>query len=243
MALDNKTINILTEKVGSEWANDLLLGLETSKNAYENVRATLKEGITEKEIMNAMHEALVRKDGSSIEYQYVLMAGERTALVGEKDAGHVLKYGEPVVVDIWFRYYNYYVDTTRTMFLGAPCEELRKMYQTTQKVLRKIEQTAKAGTRGNEIWKMATDVFDANGFQGLFPHHAGHRMDAEVFVDPKFLSDVEQPIEDGMIVALEPGIYKKGLYGVRLEDNYLVTEDGLVDLFDYTLDMDYFCVK
>ena len=72
----------------------------------------------------------------------------------------------------------------------------------------------------------------------------GHRIhtDAACIV-PDFRKDGKETVEDGMVLALEPGIQEKGVLGVRVEDNYLMTEKGLLNLFDYPKDLEYFIIK
>jgi len=242
MALDSKTLSLLKEAVGDAVADALITNMEISKNAYEAVRQNLRPGITEIELKKCMDSAFMREDGTMIEYQCCFGAGKRTSLnEAIKPTDYVLKKGDAVLVDLWFENKGFWMDTGRGMFLGEPNDEAKRAYETVRKALRTAEQNVKAGMIGSEIFDLVNSVIENAGYNKM-PHHVGHRVGATYsLVPPDFTHDGTDAADNGMILCFEPGVYTEEM-GVRLEDVYLLTPDGLVDIFDYPMDLEYFCI-
>jgi len=104
------------------------------------------------------------------------------------------------------------------------------------------------GTAGENVLKSgasACDVYNAvkgafSPFEEKFSHHAGHLFGTERVMQPQFLPEKKERIDVGDFVTLEPGIYFEDSFGMRIEDNYQIIEDGFCRLFDYPLGMEYF---
>ena len=77
-------------------------------------------------------------------------------------------------------------------------------------------------------------------FEKNFPHHAGHQFGVEPVMQPQFLPEKRALLKKDMLVTLEPGLYFENRFGIRVEDNYIITETGFVNLFDYTLKIEDF---
>ena len=75
-----------------------------------------------------------------------------------------------------------------------------------------------------------------------FTHHAGHLIGDEPLIKPQFLPDSAGCLKSGMMVTLEPGIYVPDKFGIRIENNYLITDNGFERLFDYTQDINDFII-
>lgn len=71
----------------------------------------------------------------------------------------------------------------------------------------------------------------------MFPHHAGHLFGTAHLLQPQFLPDRDGVLKTGNLVTLEPGLYPEGRFGIRLEDNYDITQNGCRNLFDYTVNI------
>ena len=72
------------------------------------------------------------------------------------------------------------------------------------------------------------------------PHHAGHALGKEKFLQPQLIEECTDQLKPGMIIALEPGVYFDGEFGIRVENNYLLTEDGIKELFNYPKNIEHF---
>ena len=101
----------------------------------------------------------------------------------------------------------------------------------------------RAGVVASSVRLPMMDVLASRGFGGRMPHHGGHLVGPAPYMKPAFEDGCDERLEAGDICTLEPGVYIEGEWGMRVENDYLVTEDGLENLFDYPRDMEYFVIK
>ena len=75
------------------------------------------------------------------------------------------------------------------------------------------------------------------------PHHAGHAVGPEKLLEPRLIPQCDTQLEKDMLIALEPGVYVPGCFGIRIENNYRITQTGCEELFQYPLDIEYFILR
>ena len=182
--------------------------------------------------------------------EFIVSHGEQTAIGHEMGSGEI-KPNEPIVLDLWprDRESSCYADMTRTFVIGEPSEELvtyqRLVYQALQRSLAAV----KPGVPGRDVYVVAAEVFHEAGYPtGLhkrdgevledgFFHGLGHGVGLEVHEQP-WLSRYPGELVAGDVITLEPGLYRSGYGGCRLEDLVLVTKDGAEVLTDYPYDLE-----
>jgi Xaa-Pro aminopeptidase len=158
--------------------------------------------------------------------------------------------GESVVVDLFprDRETGCYADMTRTFVVGDIPEELAEYHRLVHDALMRSIEAVKAGAQGREVFQLVCDVFHEAGYptqlskqpgevlsSGFF-HGLGHGVGLEVH-EPPWLSRDPSRLVAGDVVTLEPGLYREGWGGVRLEDLVLVTDDGAENLTDFPYDL------
>jgi Xaa-Pro aminopeptidase len=142
---------------------------------------------------------------------------------------------EPIVMDVFPKSSKtgYYADITRTVVKGKPSDALRRVYDTVLEGQELGLQMVKAGTSGKAIHSAIQDLFEQAGYQtgvinervqGFF-HGTGHGVGLEIHEPPR-ISRVDDILQPGHVVTVEPGLYYLGVGGVRIEDTVLVTSDG-----------------
>lgn len=189
-------------------------------------------GATEIEIMTAAQSAAQVAHGSPIEFAADLLAGPNTAKVCGPIAipGRTrAEPGKPVIADICIGADGYWADTCRTHVSGTNAE-VADIYRQLHEILDAAAADLRSGATGAQVFGGMRDRILAAWPGGEFPHHGGHGVGLSVFDDPHVIPSDEQRLESWMVLALEPGIYLPGQFGVRRENLFLVTPDGGVEL-------------
>jgi Xaa-Pro aminopeptidase len=146
---------------------------------------------------------------------------------------------EPIVMDVFPKSSKtgYYADITRTVVKGKPSDALRRVYDTVLQGQELGLQMVKAGISGKAIHTAIQDLFEQAGYhtgvinervQGFF-HGTGHGVGLEIHEPPR-ISRIDDTLQPGHVVTVEPGLYYLGIGGVRIEDTVLVTSDGYENL-------------
>ncbi len=160
-----------------------------------------------------------------IKYDY--LCGKDTANVDGKSKGFSLRRGDAVLMDVSVGKNGIWCDVTRTFFAEEVSSEQKRIFDLAARSVNNGAKALKSGATAQEIYRAANSVYVENGKNLI--HHAGHKIGKECFIDPSFVESCEEKIEAGDFVAIESGLY--GDFGVRLENDYYITENGAEDLF------------
>ena len=210
-----------------------------NRDAYDAVRRVLRPGITERQVFAAIEEAYEKNAGFRPKCIYDLVSGERAGAVSGEATDRILNEGDCLIADLLPCFEGNWCDTTRTFFVGEPTPAWEKAYAAIVEALRAGEATLRAKARAGDIFDAVDWSLKAQGYIGLV-HHAGHAVGDSEQEEPDFVRGGEGRIESGMVVTLEPGIYVEGENGIRIENNYLITDDGFTPLFDYPEEIHHF---
>ena len=135
-----------------------------------------------------------------------------------------------ITLDFGAKVGGYCSDMTRTVALGQPSAEMRKVYDTVLRAQTMCEDALAAGKSGAEIDKLARDYIDARGYAGRFGHGLGHSVGIDIHEDPRLSQNCNDILRAGVVITVEPGVYLPGVGGVRIENTCLVKENGCVPL-------------
>jgi Xaa-Pro aminopeptidase len=179
----------------------------------------------------------------------IVSHGEQTAIGHEPGHGPVSE-GEAVIADLYPQdpVSGCYADMTRTFCLGEPPEELVGYHALVRDALDRVVEAVRPGITGKELHRLACELFQEHDFptqltkdpgkpleDGFF-HSLGHGVGLEVHELPS-LGRLGTELLAGDVLAVEPGLYRKGFGGCRLEDLVLVTDDGGEVLTDFPYDL------
>lgn len=194
--------------------------------AFEHILPQIRPGVTELEIANEL-EFFMRKSGAtSSSFDTIVASGVRSALPHGVATDKIIEKGEFVTLDYGALYNGYVSDTTRTVAVGQPSQQLKEVYEIVLEAQLVGVKTFKPGMTGVEADAVVRDVIRSHGYGEAFGHSTGHGIGLEVHEGPGLSHRSNHRLEAGMTVTCEPGIYLPGIGGVRIEDDVLITADG-----------------
>jgi Xaa-Pro dipeptidase len=156
--------------------------------------------------------------------------GPSSALPHGGPGGRKLRPGDVVLIDTGCNVNGYNSDVTRTACFGKPSDRVRLVYRTVDRAQLAGIQALRAGATGEQVDAAARKVIDDAGFGKYFTHRLGHGLGMDGHESPYLVSGNTAPLVPGNVETVEPGIYLPGEFGVRIEDDYAVTESSPLGL-------------
>ncbi len=195
-------------------------------------KAALQPGVSEKEIADDLDYFFKKEGGEGAAFNSIIAFGENSAFPHHRPGSRRWEKGELVLIDIGATKARYQSDMTRT-YLFDTKGELKKIYQTVEAAQKLALSICKPGAKIGDIDSAARTLIEKAGYGPLFCHGLGHGIGLEVHEFPSLKNKdpfKDIALESGMVITIEPGIYKAGLGGVRLEDTILITNQGYENL-------------
>jgi Xaa-Pro aminopeptidase len=224
--------------------------LRAAEAAMDAIRQRLRSGNgTTCEDLRAEAMRVFSERGMMVPDLVIVSHGPQTA-VGHEPGHGPIAAGEAVIADLYPRdpESGCYSDMTRTFCLGDPPEELVEYHRLCLEALDRSWKAIRPGVRGAEVHRVICELFEEHGYptqltktpgqvlEEGFYHSLGHGVGLEVHEEPG-LGRTGVELVAGDVLAVEPGLYRPGFGGCRLEDLVLVTEDGCEVLTDYPYDL------
>ena len=196
-----------------------------------------KAGMKEQELAAKIDWRIKSAGFERCSFETIVASGPNSALPHAHPGERVLREGDLVVLDFGGVYGGYCVDLTRTVALGQPDAEMARVYEAVLEAQRAAIAAVKPGVRAGDIDAAARSTLARHGLAEAFGHSTGHGLGVEIHETPRIgprreaIGDEPAPpdeaIEPGMVFTIEPGAYLPGWGGVRIEDDVLVTSDGV----------------
>lgn len=200
---------------------------------FDFVCSLLKEGITEKEAAIELEIFWKRRGGEKLAFDCIIAFGANSALPHYRAGNARLEKGQTVLIDIGVGRQRYFSDMTRTLFFGEPPPKMLEIYSIVKTAQEKALSLCRPGTLIRDLDKAARDYIADKGYGAAFSHGLGHGIGLEVHEYPSLKNIdpfAQAPLEPGMAVTIEPGIYLEGIGGVRIENTVIITDNGYEDL-------------
>ncbi|MFC1906761.1 aminopeptidase P family protein [Chloroflexota bacterium] len=198
---------------------------ELADAAYEYVEAKIKAGMTEKEIAWEIEKTLRERGSQTIPFDIIVASGPNAALPHARPTSRVIGNGEPIVIDMGARIDGYCSDLSRTLCPGKRDDRFNEVYDIVLKAQQAAISSIKEGVTGEKVDAAARKYIEDAGYGEAFGHVLGHGVGLAAHELPHIAPNSSEPLIDGMIFTVEPGIYLAGWGGVRIEDMVLM-ENG-----------------
>ncbi len=193
---------------------------------FSYILERISAGRTEKEIMLDM-EFFMRKSGSEgIAFDFIVVSGKNSSLPHGVPTDKKIEKGDFITMDFGAVIKGYRSDMTRTVAVGEITSEQKSVYDTVLKAQKAALDFAALGKNCSDVDKAARDIIDATEFKDTFGHALGHSVGIDIHESPSFSPRSKDILKCGNVMTIEPGIYLKNKFGVRIEDMIYITENG-----------------
>jgi Xaa-Pro aminopeptidase len=174
---------------------------------------------------------LFHEEGAEgLAFEFIVGSGPTGSRPHGRAGDRTVGAGELVVVDAGCTVDGYFSDYTRTFATGALNGRMKEAYEVVLAAQEAALGAIRAGLSGVEADAVARNVVDGSGFAGTFGHGLGHGLGLDIHESPRLSTESGDVLEPGNVVTVEPGIYVDGEFGIRIEDDVVVTADGIENL-------------
>ncbi|MGW1526928.1 M24 family metallopeptidase [Streptomyces sp. NPDC001640] len=204
--------------------------------AYEEILKVAFGGRREREVAEDLAGLLRRFGHAQVDFT-IVASGPNGANPHHEAGERVIQRGDMVVLDFGGLKHGYGSDTSRTIHVGEPTDEERKVHDLVRAAQEAGFRAVGPGAACQDVDRAARAVIDDAGYGAYFIHRTGHGIGVTTHEPPYMIEGEEQPLVPGMCFSVEPGVYLPGRFGVRIEDIVAVTEDGGLRLNETSREM------
>jgi Xaa-Pro aminopeptidase len=202
-----------------------------SETALAATIAATAAGMTETEVRARLLAEMLAAGADGPSFDPIVLAGPASADPhGSPSPDRRLEKGQPLLIDYGAAWGGYFADITRTFFVGEARPEHRAIYEAVLAANAHGREIARPGMTLDALDRAVTDRLRAGGFPELVVHKTGHGLGLDVHEAPQVMVGNMAAIEPGMVFTIEPGLYRPGDIGVRIEDDVLATPAGAESL-------------
>ncbi|WP_124058059.1 aminopeptidase P family protein [Vaginisenegalia massiliensis] len=204
---------------------------EITDQSFDHILKYIKVGMTEIQVANELERFLKDKGASGMSFDTIVASGYRSAMPHGRASEKIIEEGDIITLDYGCYYKGYASDMTRTIAIGSIDPKLEEIYHIVLEAHEEVNRHTKAGMTGKEIDALARDYIESKGYGQYFGHSTGHGLGLNVHELPAVsFKNPDGVVKENMVITNEPGIYIEGLGGVRIENDLVVTTDGVIEL-------------
>ena len=223
-------INSLRLVKNDEQIDKMIQAQRIAEKGFEHMLDFIKAGRTEREIQLELDYCMLKNGAEALSFDTIALSGKNTSLPHGVPSDKKVESGDFVLLDFGAVVDGYHSDMTRTVCVGEPTDEMKKVYNIVLEAQLAGIDAVKAGITGKELDKVSRDIIDNAGFGEYFGHSLGHGVGVEIHENPYASPRSDEVLPENSIVTVEPGIYLPDKFGVRIEDFVVVKKDGCVNM-------------
>ena len=220
---------LLTELRSAKTEEELAV-MQKAQDITDQVFAEICEflhaGVTESEVAAQLTYLQMKHGAEGNSFPPIVASGANGSMPHAIPTAKPIQKGEFVTMDFGCIYQGYCSDMTRTVAIGQPSDEMRRVYDAVLEAQLAGIAAAKAGVPGCDVHNAAWDVLKKYGYGDYFGHGFGHSLGIEIHESPNANRANTKPLPAGAVLSAEPGVDLPGKFGVRTEDVIFLTETG-----------------
>jgi len=210
---------------------------EITDNAYNYIINNIKEGMTEKEVAFEIEKYMILNGADGLAFDFIVAFGENTSMPHYVPSDRKIQKGDIIQFDIGCKYQGYCSDFSRVVFVEEINEKYKEIYDFVLEEQKKTSSALKSGANVKTVIKDRETDFKLKNYDVL--HAFGHGVGLDIHETPVLRSNKDYMLKENTVIAIEPGVYFSGKFGIRIEDTFLVTKNEAINLTksskDYTI--------
>ena len=195
--------------------------------ALADARSLLEDAVdhdvSERDVRDELDYKMRRHGADGPSYETIVATGENSVKPHHRPTSTFIREGDSVVIDVGGLVDGYHSDMTRTFLIGEVSSELKKIHDLVLHAQHEGVNSVRAGVSGSSIDQVCRGIITDAGYGPEFLHGTGHGVGLQIHELPWVRADFVEPLQPGEVVTVEPGVYRVGVGGVRIEDLVLVT--------------------
>lgn len=212
-------VEALRERKDEDELRRIQDAVETAEHALGLTVAQVRAGMTEMEVAGLLESALRQSGSDGFPFPSIVASGPNAALPHAQPTTRPIGRGDLLLIDFGARAGGYCSDITRTFVIGPASAEQREVHDVVRQANERAVRAVRPGMSGRDADSVARGYIHDRGFGELFGHSLGHGIGLEVHEAPRLAKTAESLLVEGAVVTVEPGIYRPGWGGVRIEDD------------------------
>jgi Xaa-Pro aminopeptidase len=230
-------VETLRERKDAEEVALIERAAAVATHALERTLACVAVGMTEFEVAGTLEKALRDAGSEGFPFPSIVASGPRSALPHARSSKRRVNSGDFLLLDFGAEVGGYCADVTRTVVVGSASDEQRAVYDVVRVANERAVAAVRPGMSGREADAVARGYIERCGYGDLFGHSLGHGLGLEVHEAPRLARTAEGALPEGAVVTIEPGVYRPGWGGVRIEDDVHLAADGAHVLTRFTREL------
>ncbi len=217
--------------------------IEVAQDAFRATCRAIRVGMTEREIAARLEYEMQRRGASGPAFPTIVAEGANAALPHARPGDRRIRPGSAILLDWGALVDHYRSDLTRVVFVRRIPARFRRMYAAVLEAQRRAIAAVRPGTTTRAVDRAARSYLKSVGFGKAFTHSTGHGLGLDVHEAPSLGRRNPVTLKPGMVVTIEPGVYVRGIGGVRIEDDVQVTRDGAKVLSSLSADLNEMVIR
>lgn len=210
---------------------------EITDNAFEYIIRNIKNGMTEKQVAFEIEKFMILNGADCLAFDSIVAFGENTSMPHAVPTDRKIQKGDIIQFDIGAKYKGYCSDMSRVVFVEEVKDEYKEIYDFILLEQKRISSTFKDGSNIKTVIKDRETEYKLKNYSIM--HSFGHGVGLEIHELPILLSKQDNILKENSVIAIEPGVYVPGKFGIRIEDTFLVGKNECLNLTnskkDYTV--------